>query len=85
MRPLRIVLPGSIELNLALAHLLTLCAAIAAACLLWAYVQLLHDSVAHGIQLRADRLAAAEHVRNTKPPARWAQPLPALPRLQQSE
>jgi hypothetical protein len=57
MRPVRIVLWKGMAFNLDQRLLLAVCAALAASWLMMAYVQLLHESVARGDQLRADQRA----------------------------
>jgi hypothetical protein len=72
---LHIVLPFHTEVDLTPHHLLLCCAAIAAACLLSIYVGLLHDSVARGVQWRAEQQTAAS-TRGTNPTpmsTAWAQ------------
>jgi hypothetical protein len=57
MRPVRIVLWKGMALNLDQRFLLAVCAAFAASWLMMTYVQLLHESVARGDQLRAEQRA----------------------------
>ena len=59
MRSLHIVLPSRIEFDLTPRHLLLLCAAVTLVCLLSLYVQAIHESMARGIQLQAERQTAA--------------------------
>ena len=55
MRSLRIVLSPTSELKLNSWHLLLLCAAFAATCLMWLYVGLLHESVARASRWQSDQ------------------------------
>jgi hypothetical protein len=59
MRPVRIVLWKGMALTLDHRLLLSICAALAASWLMMTYVQLLHESVARGDQLRAEQRAPA--------------------------
>jgi hypothetical protein len=72
MRVLHIVWPGRAELHVVPAHVLLLVAAIVAVGLLTGYVWLLNDSVARGVQWRAD-----QHVAASKPVAKLANLAPA--------
>lgn len=73
MRSLHIVLPSRVAFDVTPRHLLLLCAALAMVCLFSLYVQAIHESMARGVQLQAERELAAsvrrEHaeVHSTKP------------------
>lgn len=59
MRSLHIVLPSRIEFDLTPRHLWFVCAALTLVCLLSFYVQAIHESMARGVQLQAERQMAA--------------------------
>jgi hypothetical protein len=72
MRPLHIVWPGRAESHVVPARVLMLLAAVVAAGLLTGYVRLLNDSVARGVQWRAE-----QHLLSAKPVAKLATLAPA--------
>jgi hypothetical protein len=72
MRALHIVWPGRAESHVVPMHVLLLLAAVVAAGLLTGYVWLLNDSVARGVQWRAD-----QHLLMSKPVAKLATLAPA--------
>jgi hypothetical protein len=55
MRSLRIVLPKGVAFKVDPHYILAVCAALTATWLMMSYVQLLHESVARGNQLRAEQ------------------------------
>ena len=87
MRSLHIVLPARVAFDLTPRHLLLLCATLAMVCLLSLYVQAIHASMARGVQLQAEREAAAS-VRRDHAEVRGAKAIPlkaawAIDRVQQ--
>jgi hypothetical protein len=72
MRALHIVWPGRAESHVVPVHALLLLAAVLAAGLLTGYVYLLNDSVARGVQWRAN-----QHLLVSKPAAKLVNLAPA--------
>jgi hypothetical protein len=64
MRTLRIVLPNGSAFNVTQNFLIEVFAVVAAIWLMFAYVQLLHESVARGEQIRAKQRATVRQVGN---------------------
>ena len=63
MRTLHIVFPSRATLDVTPRHLFLACALIAAACLLFQYVALLHESVERGMRLRDQPVVVAPSTR----------------------